>query len=261
MTPRALPPAPPSTAFFSGPPPRGADADRSGWLAGDEFEWILFDLEGTLIDERDPARWSEAAGPVGLPSEPESLAHFYAEVAEATDAAGGAVGTPEFWQRVFGRVGGAPPDPARVGRFLDRLAEEPAPVRAFSDVRWCLKELARCRISVGVLANHPSEAALGDLLARAGLSGRFQFLLASGSEGVAKPDPEIFRRALGRIRRPADRVAYVGDRRHEDVRCARAAGLAAFWLNRPGTGFGPEPAELTSLTELPGAIGAGARVK
>lgn len=49
--------------------------------------------------------------------------------------------------------------------------------------------------------------------------------------GVAKPDPAIFAPALDAIGRPAERVLYVGDTVHADVRGAVAAGMQVVQLD------------------------------
>lgn len=50
-------------------------------------------------------------------------------------------------------------------------------------------------------------------------------LVDSGVAGIAKPDPRIFAPALVALGLPPERVLYVGDTVHADVRGARAAGL------------------------------------
>jgi putative hydrolase of the HAD superfamily len=49
----------------------------------------------------------------------------------------------------------------------------------------------------------------------------------SALEGVRKPDPEIFRRALARMGVSAERAIYAGDIPSVDVDGAHAAGMQA----------------------------------
>jgi putative hydrolase of the HAD superfamily len=67
-----------------------------------------------------------------------------------------------------------------------------------------------------------------------GLSTFFEVVLISETEGVSKPDPEIFARALERcgVSSPADAM-YVGDHPDVDVAGAHAAGLVAVWKRVP----------------------------
>ncbi|MGI0068384.1 MAG: HAD family hydrolase, partial [Thermoplasmata archaeon] len=79
----------------------------------------------------------------------------------------------------------------------------------------------------------------------------FTTVTSSGTEGVRKPDPEIFRRALARAHVEAGESFYVGNLAHTDAEAARAAGLGSVWLHRYGTGFNLDPPEITSLLEVP----------
>jgi HAD superfamily hydrolase (TIGR01549 family) len=75
--------------------------------------------------------------------------------------------------------------------------------------------------------------------------------------GASKPDPRFFERTLDLLGWPGPAsVAYVGDRRDNDVLAAAAAGLRPIWLRRGPWGRIPlaAPAEaalvVDSLTEL-----------
>jgi putative hydrolase of the HAD superfamily len=78
---------------------------------------------------------------------------------------------------------------------------------------------------LAVISN--SEGKLDDLFERIGLAGHFEAVIDSALEGVRKPDPEIFHRALRRLRVPAHRAFYVGDIPEVDVAGAHAAGMPA----------------------------------
>jgi putative hydrolase of the HAD superfamily len=54
-------------------------------------------------------------------------------------------------------------------------------------------------------------------------------ILISETEGLRKPDPELFQRAAGRVGASVDRCCFVGDHPSVDVAGAMAAGLQAFW--------------------------------
>lgn len=91
-----------------------------------------------------------------------------------------------------------------------------------------------------------------------GLTDYFDDVVAATDVGVLKPDPEIFRLAMGRL--PADDHVYVGDSLTYDVRPAKALGLGTVLV---GDGFAadggvpnhvdlhvPEPADFGRIRRL-----------
>jgi putative hydrolase of the HAD superfamily len=86
--------------------------------------------------------------------------------------------------------------------------------------------LARARdagMRLGVVSN--SEGRLQSVLERVGLSPLLEVVIDSHLEGVSKPDPEIFHRALFRMHVPAARAIYAGDLPEIDLAGAQAAGM------------------------------------
>jgi putative hydrolase of the HAD superfamily len=74
-------------------------------------------------------------------------------------------------------------------------------------------------------------------------------------EGVEKPDPEIFRIALARAGVEAGGAVYVGDHPFFDVQAAREAGMVPVLVDRRDRHPDVDAIRITSLEELPGAIG------
>lgn len=110
-------------------------------------------------------------------------------------------------------------------------------------------------IRLGVVSN--SEGQLDSLFGRLGLSRHFEHVVDSALEGVRKPDPEIFRRALERFGVKAERSLYAGDIPQVDVDGARAAGLDAVLID-PLNHY-PEYTEaprFASVIDLVHALGA-----
>jgi putative hydrolase of the HAD superfamily len=104
-------------------------------------------------------------------------------------------------------------------------APEPAAIPAL--------RLARARgLRTGVISN--SNGTIKEILARLELLPLLDFALDSSEEGVEKPAPAIFERALARAGVTAAEAAYVGDLYSIDVRGARRAGLEAVLLDPGG---------------------------
>lgn len=132
---------------------------------------------------------------------------------------------------------GTAQDPVRIKEFQDRylVAMEEA-LRLFPDALPALDALAATqpRPVLGLLTNGPA-ATQRARLQRLGLSDRFDVIVISGDIGCSKPDPAFFAEALRRAGGLAPSEAVmIGDNTAADIVGAKAAGLAAVWLNRPG---------------------------
>jgi HAD superfamily hydrolase (TIGR01549 family) len=211
---------------------------------------VFFDLGGTLIDERDYLGWSELARRFYLDLDPDELTHAFEEVEAETDTEP-AVGAEEFWQRTLARASGRDVSRTTAEKFVAELRRSEVRVRVFSDVRRCLDELKEEGRSLGVISNSSSEAGVRRLLDRGGILPYFSTVTSSGTEGVAKPSPAIFARAVERAKVPPGEAFYVGNLAFTDALAARRAGLQSVWLHRRGTAFNVDPPEVTSLLEVP----------
>lgn len=216
---------------------------------------VLFDLGDTLVDEKDFDGWAELARRCYLDLDPDILRHSYFEVLDDVDAmphpAVREAGLIDFWRRTLSRAAAKPIDEATTRKFLGAVHETERPVHLYSDARRCLEALAGERRSLAVVSNGSSEASVRRILDRVGILDFFAHVLASGTEGVEKPDPEIFRRAVLRLGVRPEEAVYVGNLARTDARAAAAAGLHGVWLNREGFGYGEDPPEITTLLEVP----------
>jgi len=216
---------------------------------------VLFDLGGTLVDEKDFDSWVALARRVYLDLDPDNLRHAFLEVEAQLDAdpypGAREDRLVDFWQRTLSRAAEKPVDTATTRRFIAAVREDERPVRLYSDARRCLDILRGERRSLGVVSNSTSEAAVRRILDRVGILDYFDPVVSSGTEGVEKPDPEIFRRAVRRSAVRPEEAMFVGNLARTDAKAAQAAGLFGIWLNREGFGYGEDPPEIISLLEVP----------
>ena len=98
-----------------------------------------------------------------------------------------------------------------------------------------LEEARAAGLTTAVISN--SNGTIRTLLERLDLLRLVDVVLDSGEEGVEKPNPEIFRRALARTGVAADEAVYIGDLYSIDILGARGAGLQAILLD-PGEQWG-----------------------
>jgi putative hydrolase of the HAD superfamily len=215
---------------------------------------VIFDVGGTLLEDREYALWTDLARRVYLDLDPDALAHAYLEVEREVDARPldlpHAAVYAEYWRQILSRASGRELE-RKVGQeFVDILHEEERPARLYSDARRCLDGLVRQHRRLAIVSNSTSEPSLRRTLDRVGIVDYFDPVLSSGTEGVMKPNAEIFRRAVRRLGVAPSEALYVGNLVHTDARGAAAAGLHSVWLNREGTGLGMDPPEITSLLEV-----------
>jgi putative hydrolase of the HAD superfamily len=100
------------------------------------------------------------------------------------------------------------------------------------DTSVTLQALRQRGTRLGVITNGPT-AWQSRKLDTLGLAGFFDLVVISESEGLTKPDPRIFARAVERIGVAAGEAMFVGDHPEIDVAGARAAGLIPVWKRVP----------------------------
>jgi putative hydrolase of the HAD superfamily len=118
-----------------------------------------------------------------------------------------------------------------------------------------LASLREQGLRLAVVSN--ADGRVARLLEEVGLAAQLELIVDSHWEGVEKPDPAIFDRALGRLGVRAERACYVGDIYAIDVRGARAAGLAPVLVDGVGAYSGLDCPHIASLDELRAALAAG----
>jgi putative hydrolase of the HAD superfamily len=226
----------------------------------DPLECVLFDAVDTLLAPAPSfqGRFVAVAAEHGVPLEE-------AAVDAALAAAAREAAWPEDWtdpatQRAFW-LGFYREVLGSLGHTTEELAEalflafsDPAGYRLFDDVRPALDELARRGITLGLVSNF--EPWLDEVLALQGIADRFAAVAISGTLGVAKPDPRIFKAALDEAGADPAATVHVGDQPVNDVAGALAAGITPVLIDR----FGRHPdadgahrvEDLAGLLELVG---------
>jgi len=214
---------------------------------------VLLDAMGTLVELEDPVpRLSrglrERAGiEVG---EPACEAALMAEISfyRAHHLRGGSQAGLGALRRDCARVLRDALGPRAAGAQLSMTVEvllDALRFRAHADAQPALSSLRARGLRLAVVSNW--DVGLDAVLDRLGLRAHLDAVVTSAAVGAAKPDPRVFRRALAGLGCPAGAAVHVGDRMHEDVAGARAAGVHAVLLDRGG---GPIPAGVASVRGL-----------
>lgn len=191
---------------------------------------LLLDFGGTL--DSDGLHWStqfarafEAAG-LGVERGALDRAFLAADRELCAEPDVAALGLEEHVTRQAGlmleRLGLGTGQRDVVARaFVERSREH---LRRSRDL--LLARSGGCRF--GLVSNFTPN--LHRIVAEEGLGDLLEVVACSETEGVSKPDPELFRRALARLGASAARAAMVGDSLASDIAPAHALGLRTCWI-------------------------------
>ncbi|HEY6877248.1 MAG TPA: HAD family hydrolase [Polyangiales bacterium] len=195
---------------------------------------LLFDAGNTLVfldHDALAAAASEVTGDLGgdalRRAEPLAKKSYEAALARG-------MSHEEGWflliRTIFESAGVASADAVEAAR-LARVAHDAFNLwrKVPAELPAALTRGRKAGLRYGIVSN--SEGRLNELLDRVGLLPFFELVVDSALEGVRKPDPVIFARALTRMQANAAETMYAGDIPNVDVDGARAAGLSAVLID------------------------------
>ncbi len=226
---------------------------------------VLFDVGETLVGPRESfgAVYARVLAPLGLDRPVEE---FDAALDESWDEMNRLIpdgtdryahfpgGERGYWLRfaqgAIDRVGGEPMPENFAAQVLDELRDAFRNREAwvvYDDVVPTLETLRDGGVGMGVVSNWDTR--LPEVLERLDLARFFETVTVSGVEGVEKPDPLIFRRALTHLGAEAEDTVHVGDLPEIDLAGAEAAGIRGVLVDRRGE-LGPGLDVIADLREL-----------
>ncbi|UQZ86213.1 Pyrimidine 5'-nucleotidase YjjG [Paenibacillus konkukensis] len=145
-------------------------------------------------------------------------------------------------------------DDAELGRKLgDQFADERRnrPL-VYADTFDVLNRL-RGRYRLLLLTNGAPDLQQEKVDSIPGLAGCFEHIVISGTFGAGKPDPAIFKHAMGLLKLPAEQCLMVGDNPDTDIKGALEIGMPCAWINhkrRPASSGRRPTYEIGSLSAL-----------
>jgi putative hydrolase of the HAD superfamily len=198
----------------------------------------VFDAGGTLVHPDWPRLAALAREAAGRSFGDEEMRRAFGEMLKCVGGQaqeGGRVidQTGRHWtfRAMYGGLG---LDAAACDRIVGRIdathAERHVWCGVDPDAARVVEELKRAGLLVAVISN-TEDGRLKDSLEAAGLGRMFDLTVDSHLVGCRKPDPAIFRLALGRLGVEAGEAAFVGDSYAHDALAARAAGMRAILLD------------------------------
>ena len=102
----------------------------------------------------------------------------------------------------------------------------------FPKMHQTLQRLREWNLSLGLVTNG-SEASQIPKIGGLGIQHYFGAIFVSGIEGVRKPNPEIFLRALNKLTAKPEDSVFVGDNPETDIRAAKVVGMKTVWMKNP----------------------------
>lgn len=222
------------------------------------MEFVFFDLDGTLLDNRAdfPSVFAQVLLDFGLETEPEQLQRalrdswsWYEE--QVRSHSGDELAIWLAFNTQVCRVLGAGSRAEEAGRAVTQAFGGMDRPHLFDDVLPCLDRLQERGLKLGVITARPNAPRV---LKPLGILDRFRVVVDALGAGSAKQDAETFLFALERAGVDADAAVHVGDLLERDVLPAQAAGMRAVLLDRKKRYPEVDVPRIESLKELPGLL-------
>jgi putative hydrolase of the HAD superfamily len=139
--------------------------------------------------------------------------------------------------------------------FADFYEHFPDTCVPFPRMHQTLTSLAEKGYKLGLITNG-SVASQAPKIDGLGIRRYFGSILISEAEGIRKPEPKIFARALSKLEVCPEKAVFIGDNPEADIVGAQSAKMKAIWIR---DAFWPEAESADSiinvLADLPIALG------
>lgn len=227
------------------------------------MKYILFDIDGTLVDHSGAEQRAilsifKRHFPERLESDSATFTSTWRTISETfmEQYLKGLLGFEEQRTKrvkeVFSAFSRNLEDQQAESIAVEYLQAYESSWQAYDDVSPCLAGLRQ--YNTGVLSNGQGDQQRKKLK-NTGLLSSFQHFFFAGDLGVAKPDPDIFRRALLTLDCSPKDAVYVGDNFKADIEPACSLGIFAVYVDRKAREATRHPhmasiPALTSLTEV-----------
>ncbi|MEH7180591.1 HAD family hydrolase [Neobacillus vireti] len=207
---------------------------------------VLFDLDGTLLD-RDSSvksyinRQYERLNFRHIPR--ESYVQRFIELDQR-----GYVWKDKVYQQMVKEFGIT--EITWEGLLQDYIDEFKNHCVPFPNLIRMLEELKSMNLLLGMITNGRGQFQLDNIRAL-GIEKYFSSILISEWEGIKKPDPVIFKKALEQLNVAAGESIFVGDHPENDVKAAQNVGMMGIWKADPQWNQVEADYVINDLAELP----------
>lgn len=124
---------------------------------------------------------------------------------------------------------------------------------AYPGLNEMITSLNKSGYHLGIITNGKSKLQM-NMIEALEIKHYFDVILISESEGMKKPDPLIFQKALISMKVSPSECVYIGDHPENDVEAARAVGMQGIWKRNNSWAMPESDAVIDSLAEIPRVI-------
>ncbi|MEA1854602.1 HAD family hydrolase [Cytobacillus sp. OWB-43] len=114
------------------------------------------------------------------------------------------------------------------GLLQDYISEFKNSCVPFPNLLSMLEDLRKSNLILGIITNGYGQFQMDNIKAL-GIEKYFKTILVSEWEGIKKPEPQIFKRALEQLNVSANESIFVGDHPENDVKAAQNVGMKGIW--------------------------------
>ncbi|XP_033643450.1 haloacid dehalogenase-like hydrolase domain-containing protein 3 [Asterias rubens] len=210
------------------------------------YKVVTLDIHNTLmrVNKSTGQQYSRAARQYGIKLDPQVLDKaFYTALREQRAkhpnyGVHTGMTSSAWWSEVIRRtfMTSGQVDNQTISKIATTLFENfktPSMWDVFPEVKSTLSALNNEGVCLGVISN--CDERLMDVLRSVNLASHFAFILLSVYTGHQKPDAEIFRMAMERLKVQPEECLHVGDNVSQDYEGARAVGMSAVIVDRDGS--------------------------
>ena len=207
------------------------------------IEAIVFDFDGLIVDTETPEfdAWQEVFGSYGVRLERQKWERAIGRYSRDFDIYG------HLGELSGRRIEREVVRPRMRRRYLELIARNPI----LPGVEDYLRSAKKMGLKLAVASSSTPDWAKGHLESR-GLLHYFEFVLSAGDVANAKPDPELYTMAVGRLGVKPERALAIEDSAI-GLTAAKAAGLWCVVVPNPmteGMDFGAADLRLGSLADV-----------
>ena len=224
-------------------------------LSEGQVKAVLFDLGGTLVNidnSKDPHVMKRMLGDCGVNRSLKDVSKEWVKSWERLNFREMAKLLDEFWVQQNLRVLRnlrVELNAEKLARFIASHWWDYAKVSLYPDAQEILPRLKEKGLKIGLVTNG-LQSDTNQILPKVGLQGFFDVVVVVDTLRKMKPDAEVFRYALEKMKATPPEAMFVGDDMETDYKGAQRCGLRVFLIDRDGKVQDESVNRISSLKDL-----------